>query len=243
MPTQVFVSITPEVRTLLSGCCAEGAAQRHAGTDSIELDELYRLADQYNQSSSSPVRIHELLAHAEVVERREACSAPLSELEHMRLESQERQYQQMVRGVAPLTKTKSREPGAHQHGLRFATNFATQVAVAFIGGFLLGYYFVETFVAPDSFTAKVIAGSLCSFATLLLETFLLVVHEQKKEMIEQRERNREERLKGRPSARQVRACLAATKASTEEQSLKEAMASSKPDVEMRPKLLREKKVD
>eukprot|EP00913_Durusdinium_trenchii_P000054 g50.t1 len=99
---------------------------------------------------------------------------------------QERAYQRMVDGVAPLTGRTKTQPLPHQQGLRFATNFGTQVIVAFIGAFLLGYYFVETFVAPESFNAKVIAGAGCSFATLLLETMLLVVHEQKQSMVEKK---------------------------------------------------------
>ncbi|CAJ1456039.1 unnamed protein product [Effrenium voratum] len=134
--------------------------------------------------------MHELLVGSEVVERREAPALgedgqPLSELEQLRAASQERAYQRMVDGVTPLRTSKT-EPLAHQQGLKFATNFGTQVIVAFIGAFLLGYYFVETFVAPDNFNAKVIAGAACSFATLLLETMLLVVHEQKQSMIQQK---------------------------------------------------------
>mmetsp|Transcript_125319 Transcript_125319/g.390151 ORF Transcript_125319/g.390151 Transcript_125319/m.390151 type:complete len:226 (-) Transcript_125319:49-726(-) len=206
MPSQVFISATPKVLEFLEECSAKGAAKRHKDAGSIELDELYRLVDDHERGGGPPVKIHELLEGAEVTERREARAEPLSELERMRVESEERRYQHLVRDVAPLTKLKRQEPGEHQQGLRFATNFATQVVVAFIGAFLLGYFFVETFVAPDSFNAKVIAGAFCSFFTLLLETFLLVVHEQKKEMLEQRARTQQDRQKKRdaraPSARQ-----------------------------------------
>ena len=44
----------------------------------------------------------------------------------------------MVEGVAPLTGQTRTEPLPHQQGLRFATNFGTQVIVAFIGAFLFG---------------------------------------------------------------------------------------------------------
>mmetsp|Transcript_87760 Transcript_87760/g.281835 ORF Transcript_87760/g.281835 Transcript_87760/m.281835 type:complete len:154 (-) Transcript_87760:77-538(-) len=50
--------------------------------------------------------------------------------------------------------------------------------------FLLGYFFVETFVSQDNNVLKVIAGAACSFCTLLLETCLLMVHESKETMIE-----------------------------------------------------------
>merc|ERR1712039_1111472 len=110
----------------------------------------------------------------------------------MRLEAEERAYQRSVNGYAPIRKEK-REPTFSQSGLKFATNFATQVFVAFVGAFLFGYYFVETFVSEDNFSAKVIFGAACSFATLLLETCLLVVHEQKQRMIEQKKLKEEQR--------------------------------------------------
>merc|ERR1712216_738055 len=69
---------------------------------------------------------------------------------------------------------------------KWATNFGLQVIVAFIGAFALGYFFVETFVDYHNQTAKVLAGSACSFATLLLEVTLFVVHEQKEEMIQKK---------------------------------------------------------
>mmetsp|Transcript_7219 Transcript_7219/g.14912 ORF Transcript_7219/g.14912 Transcript_7219/m.14912 type:complete len:151 (+) Transcript_7219:90-542(+) len=150
----------------------------------------------------------------------------------MRMESQERRYQQMVKGAAPVAKLRSQEPGEHQQGLQFATNFATQVIVAFIGAFLLGYFFVETFVAPESFTAKVIAGAFCSFFTLLMETCLLVVHEQKKEMIEQKERERDDRKKRLPVVR-----ASSAQKSPQQRSQEQA------DQEAKPKPLSEKKED
>merc|ERR1719245_578399 len=122
----------------------------------------------------------------------------------------------MIRGAAPVTKLTKTEAGADQQGWRFATNFATQVLVAFIGAFLFGFYFVETFVAPGNTTAKTLVGAACSFATLLLETCLLVVHEQKKEMIEKRDRAQEERARKaeqrRAAARDASRAQAATDA-------------------------------
>ncbi|CAL1135646.1 unnamed protein product [Cladocopium goreaui] len=191
MPSQVFVSIPDALRQFLSSECRAEGAKEVAQQSACELDELYRLADEHLKLTQEPVKMHELLATAEVVERREVPALgedgePLSELEQMRAASQERAYQRMVDGVAPLTGQRRTEPLPHQQGLRFATNFGTQVIVAFIGAFLLGYYFVETFVAPESFNAKVIAGASCSFATLLLETFLLVIHEQKQTIMEKK---------------------------------------------------------
>jgi len=172
---------------LSEGCLADGSKQLAIGPDAVDIDELYRLVDEHCKLGGAPPKLHELLAGSEVVQRKEAPAEetePLTELEQMRANAQERSYQRMVDKVAPLTGARRVEPSVHQQGLSFATNFGTQVVVAFIGAFLLGYFFVETFVAPDNFDAKVIAGAACSFITLLLETMLLVVHEHKITMID-----------------------------------------------------------
>merc|ERR1719333_1123124 len=128
--------------------------------------------------------MHDILAEAEVVDRVHR-ETPMTELERMRLQSEERSYQHMVRGIDALRKVTKNELKESQTGMRFATNFATQVIVAFIGAFALGYFFVEVFVSEDNQVMKVLAGAACSFLTLLLESTLFVVHEEK----EQRKRS------------------------------------------------------
>lgn len=196
MPTQVFVSVTPKLRAFLSDECKADGAEEHAQEESIDLDDVYRLADEHCKSSGASVDIQDLLKDSEVTSRK-VCADPreanLTEVELMRLQAEERKYQRMVDKVAPNTKKGKIEPASQ--GLKFASNFATQVGVAFIGAFLLGYFFVETFVSRDSFNAKVIAGAMCSFCTLLVETCLLVVHEQKETMINQKEEERAKKAK------------------------------------------------
>jgi len=244
MPTQLFVSVTPSIRQFLETIPneARGGNTPDASVESVDIDELYRLAAEQSERSGKNVCVHELLAGAEIVERREANGPALSDLERLRLQSEERKYQQMVRGVAPLTgaKAKQQQGLSPANGFSFATNFATQVAVAFIGAFALGFYFVETFVAPGNFEAKVIAGAFCSFATLLLETLLLVIHAQKEEMIEQKRHQQEERGKRRPAATKKPAEQSAQKQVTH------APASDAQSVEeevTQPKPAREKKED
>eukprot|EP00933_Yihiella_yeosuensis_P066381 TRINITY_DN7062_c1_g1_i1.p1 TRINITY_DN7062_c1_g1~~TRINITY_DN7062_c1_g1_i1.p1 ORF type:complete len:236 (+),score=53.87 TRINITY_DN7062_c1_g1_i1:133-840(+) len=210
MPTQVLVSITPALKSFFENDCVADGAKDLVDKECVDLDELYRLADEHSKAGGAEVKLHELMQGSEVVDRIEEeptgpDGAPLSEIEKMRLQSQERAYQKMVDGVAPLTGQKRVEPSLHQRGLRFATNFGTQVIVAFIGGFILGYYFVENFVAPDSFSAKVIGGAACSFGTLLLETLLLVVHEHRLDICEaSREKHKKRKEAARAKARVVR---------------------------------------
>jgi len=159
------------------------SARKSADDESVDMDEVYRLASEHEKLGGEQVKVHELLEGAEVLNRIPAEAPPMTELEEMRLKSEERKYQRSVQGVAPLYGRKKNE-GFDVAGFSFATNFGTQVIVAFIGAFLLGYFFVETFVSQDNNVLKVIAGAACSFCTLLLETCLLMVHESKETMIE-----------------------------------------------------------
>mmetsp|Transcript_91562 Transcript_91562/g.262249 ORF Transcript_91562/g.262249 Transcript_91562/m.262249 type:complete len:249 (-) Transcript_91562:77-823(-) len=182
MPSQVFVSVTPALRSFLRDCRVT-SARKSADDESVDMDEVYRLASEHEKLGGEQVKVHELLEGAEVLDRIPAEAPPMTELEEMRLKSEERKYQRSVQGVAPLYGRKKNE-GFDVAGFSFATNFGTQVIVAFIGAFLLGYFFVETFVSQDNNVLKVIAGVACSFCTLLLETCLLMVHESKETMIE-----------------------------------------------------------
>mmetsp|Transcript_26676 Transcript_26676/g.69713 ORF Transcript_26676/g.69713 Transcript_26676/m.69713 type:complete len:233 (+) Transcript_26676:99-797(+) len=232
MPTQLLVSVTPAIRAFLLGCGEEGAAER-AEHDAVDMDELYRIAGSMRgrQGVEAP-RIHELLEGAEVLERRRAPEPePLSEVQRMRQESQERAYQRMVSGVSfARGKASSTQSGDLSSGFKFATNFATQVIVAFIGAFALGYYFVETFVDEHNFTFKVLAGAGCSFCTLLLETCLLVVHEQKAEMMQAKRALESERSKRRLVQESAVPVAKAAKA-------------AEPDENAAPKQTRDKKED
>mmetsp|Transcript_52202 Transcript_52202/g.151981 ORF Transcript_52202/g.151981 Transcript_52202/m.151981 type:complete len:255 (+) Transcript_52202:133-897(+) len=210
MPTQVFVSVTPAVTEFLKTCRAAGASKLK-GQDAVDMDELYRLADEHARLGGAPVQIHELMEGAEVVSRRPADGPALTDLERLRLEAQERSYQRMVQGVAPLAGAQRRkDDAAHHKGFQWATNFGLQVIVAFIGAFLLGYYFVETFVAPDNGVAKAVAGAACSFATLLLETCLLVIHDSKEQMISKKAEQRAEKDKQRARQRASKEAAATT---------------------------------
>merc|ERR1719387_1136182 len=115
----------------------------------------------------------------------------MTEIERIRLQSQERAYQKSVAGLRPLQKSQKDAKDNDMSGFKWATNFGLQVIVAFIGAFALGYFFVETFVSQDNQVAKVLAGAGCSFATLLLEVTLWVVHEQKEEMIKKKRLTRD----------------------------------------------------
>jgi len=210
MPSQVFVSVTPAMRDFLRQTNAAGAADA-VNEDAIDLDQIYRLANEHQKLGGKNVKVHELLEGSEVVSRVKTAESEMTDLERLRSEAEERKYQRMVEGVAPLNQSKKKSAGAHIEGLSFATNFGTQVLVAFIGAFALGYFFVETFVAPDNSTLKVIAGAACSFLTLLLETCLLMVHESKEEMIARKQRQRDEKAKEK---RKAAASAAATAAAT-----------------------------
>merc|ERR1712072_1455470 len=185
-----FLSITPQVQEFLTKCRSKGAKE-WVDKDAIDMDELYRLIDDHQNRGGPPAKIHELLEGSEVVERRRAEEAPMTELERLRMRAEERAYQRSVEHLKPIQKSKKAGEENNMSGFKWATNFGLQVIVAFIGAFALGYYFVETFVDPTYTTAKVLAGAGCSFATLLLEVILFVVHDQKEEMIKKKRQAQE----------------------------------------------------
>lgn len=219
MPTQVFVSVTPEVRDFLKKCRMKGAQDR-AEDEAIDIDELYRYIDDHNKHGDSPVPIQEIMAKSEVVSRRHLSEEPLTELEQMRAESRERAYQASVKGCTPLHKVTRVE--SNKEPIRFATNFATMALVAFAGAFAFGYFFVENFVAPGRFEAKIIAGAFCSFFTLILESVLFVLRDQKKLM---REAEEQKRVKQAKAARYRKAEVPATTASAKASGRLEAVGN------------------
>ena len=73
MPTQIFVSIPPALEKFLANCGAP-EAKKLLERGQAELDELYRLAEEHQKISQEMVKMHELLAGAEVVER---CEVPV----------------------------------------------------------------------------------------------------------------------------------------------------------------------
>mmetsp|Transcript_87760 Transcript_87760/g.281834 ORF Transcript_87760/g.281834 Transcript_87760/m.281834 type:complete len:175 (-) Transcript_87760:318-842(-) len=139
MPSQVFVSVTPALRSFLRDCRVT-SARKSADDESVDMDEVYRLASEHEKLGGEQVKVHELLEGAEVLNRIPAEAPPMTELEEMRLKSEERKYQRSVQGVAPLYGRKKNE-GFDVAGFSFATNFGTQVIVAFIGAFFAGLFF------------------------------------------------------------------------------------------------------
>mmetsp|Transcript_52449 Transcript_52449/g.125321 ORF Transcript_52449/g.125321 Transcript_52449/m.125321 type:complete len:241 (-) Transcript_52449:83-805(-) len=240
MPTKVLVSVTPELQRFLQTSLVENAHE-YARSSTVDIDDVYRLVDEHHQRGGETVKIHEILEGSQVVER-VTSEPPLTELERMRLESQERAYQRSVEGLAPMRESQRREVGAQSAGLKFATNFATQVIVAFIGAFLFGYYFVENFVAADNFTLKVIVGAGCSFLTLLLESILFVVHEERSRMIKEKRRQIDQRRQDNLAAAVSRKA-AAEAAQAEASTAQVQTAATEDAAEQRAKPMEEKKQD
>jgi len=221
MPSQVFVSSTPALKEFLSSCKADGAKEL-ADADSVDLDELYRFSAEHSAAGGTPVRLHEILADAEVVERkRKDYSRPdMTEVEKMRAQAEERKYQNSVKGLVvdpAIMRAKRHDPTENAGAaMKFATNFATQTVVAFVGAFILGYMFVETFIDAENFNAKMIAGAGTSFCTLLVEVLLLVVHEQKDHMIEEKREKEDMKAKEVEERKDKRLRAAASQAATAE---------------------------
>ncbi|OLP97461.1 putative peptidyl-prolyl cis-trans isomerase [Symbiodinium microadriaticum] len=97
MPSRVFVSLPDELRRFLSQDCVAEGAQALADEEAADLDELYRLVEQHAAQTGATVKLHELLAGSEVIDRCEDPvldeeGRPLSELDEMRAKSQVKDY-------------------------------------------------------------------------------------------------------------------------------------------------------
>ena len=161
--SKIYMSISPELQAFL-----QKVRPGVEPGDRIEIDELYALM------AGQEVDINVLLANSTVVARERPLDAPMSELEMWRKRGAERKYQRSIQGVKPATLMASGDVKSASESISFATHFI----FAFLSAFLVGYYLGE-YVFDLSEPGKYICGGAASFFTLLLESTLLIIREQK----------------------------------------------------------------
>jgi hypothetical protein len=157
--SRLYVSITPALRALRPDL--EG--------EEVEIDEVYTLAE------GRGVGVQELLEGSVVRRRVHAPPAPLTELEALRQRSGERRYQRLASccpkggaGFAEEVKAMST-----------ATALAGHFILAFVGAFVLGYYFTEVILGVEGHAVKVLAGGGCCAVTMVLEVMLFIIREER----------------------------------------------------------------
>lgn len=153
---------------------------------SIEIDEVYMHATQHNSKyASNPekcVHVAQLLDKSKIVYRTKSpeCGSHLTEIERMRAKAEERKYQKTISGIS-LARTMG--AGSDFKSAAESLSFATHFILAFISAFLVGYYLGEYVFAFQRQDYKYILGGACSFGTLILESLLFIIREEKKQMV------------------------------------------------------------
>ena len=151
--------------------------------NSIEIDELFALVSTYNHKHpQDSIEINDLLINSEVVFRTSSAQPPSneSELETLRRRGEERQYQRSIANVSDRGKGAgaATEIKAASESVSFATHFI----LAFLPSFLVGYYLGE-YIFELSESGRYICGGAASFLTLILESVLFIIREEKRAMI------------------------------------------------------------
>ena len=165
-----YVSISPELKEFFLD------ANIVWKSSSIEIDELYRIVSKYNKERDSCfVDLAELLTNSTIVKRQQVVhSENLSELEMMRRRAGEKRYQKSIN----MKNESNSKIGNDVKSASESISFATHFILAFASAFLLGYYAGE-YVWGLSEPGKYICGGVVSFSTLILESVLFILRDNK----------------------------------------------------------------
>jgi hypothetical protein len=118
----------------------------------------------------------------------------MTEMERLRAVAEERSYQRSVDGLKPKANSNwGEEIRAASRSTATATNFI----VSFIGAFAFGYYAIEIFVDATDSTLKCVVGGISSFLTLIIESVLFIVAEEKAARKEKRKEKKRRRFEER----------------------------------------------
>ena len=104
----------------------------------------------------------------------------MSEIELMRKRAEERKYQKSIanirlgKGVGKLGAASDVKSASE------SISFASHFIFAFASSFLLGYYFAEYGLGITNDPHKYIAGGIASFLTLIIESLLFIIREEKR---------------------------------------------------------------
>ena len=182
----LFVTITPKTREFFKKC-GKDVRQQYEDQDDVEIDEIHELIQDFNKKNKKrkPVLMHEVLEGCQTTQRIPAPAPELSEVEEMRARAAERQYQKSIEKSKPTLRSHERDMSDVSVASKTSA-FAGHFVIAFAGAFALGYYFIETFVDPENFTLKAIAGGITSFLTLIIEAVLFIIYEEKQRIKKER---------------------------------------------------------
>jgi hypothetical protein len=145
----------------------------------MEIDDVYKVVSEFNERyPSEAIEISSLLENVEIEKTRPLPVVPeMSEMELMRLRADERKYQRSIADLPSLkTITAARSDiKSASESIAFASHFV----LAFGSAFLLGYYLGEYIFELQKDEYKYMMGGACSFLTLILESALFIIRDQK----------------------------------------------------------------
>jgi len=172
--SKLYISITPEIKTIFTRTDTEVSG------DSVEIDQLYEAVAKFNESHPDEmVEISSLMESAEIVRKERGPAqvdlSQLSEIEVMRLKADERKYQKSIENVVSFKTNNRSDFRSASESIAFASHFV----LAFGSAFLLGYYLGEYLFEFERAEYKYMVGGACSFATLILESVLFIIRDQK----------------------------------------------------------------
>jgi hypothetical protein len=179
--SRIFVPISPEIRTLFSRVEYQYQAEPDG---SVEIDDVYKAVTAFNNSHTpeESIEIASLLETSEIIRRersdRSMNLSTLTELEQMRLRAEERRYQRSIENVVTMKKSNNSDIRSMSESIAFASHFI----LAFGSAFLLGYYLGEYLFGFEKSEHKYMVGGACSFATLILESILFIIRDNKQNM-------------------------------------------------------------
>ena len=181
---KIYMSVTDQIKEFLAPLMDEGKVP-----NCIEIDELYTAVVNFNQihCESKTVDINDLLKDSRIMYRsmNESSSHPggkkLSAIELMRLRAEERKYQKSIANIK-LGGGQSIKAGVASDvkSASESISFASHFIFAFASSFLLGYYFAEYGLGLTNDSHKYIAGGAASFLTLIIESLLFIIREEKR---------------------------------------------------------------
>ena len=157
----------------------------HTVPNEVEIDEVYKHVSEHNSNNlHDQVDVSTLLKDSAVLRRDSRnveLQSDLSEMQLLRLKAQERKYQKSIENIVSI-HSKSHGKSEFKDASE-SIAFASHFILAFISAFLLGYYLGEYIFEFSANEHKYMLGGGCSFATLILESLLFIIRDQKKELI------------------------------------------------------------
>jgi hypothetical protein len=167
----VSVSVSSELKAFF-----RFIGDAHCHDQSVDLDYALQKISEFNEKAEKPFNQAELLQDCHVVARKKKTldTSGLSEIQQMRMQMDERKYQESVKSLKLSTFCVREEV----KDLKEAYFMAAHFFISFFGSFLFGALSTNLFLAW-SMEHSVFAGVACAVFILCVEAMLYIIREKK----------------------------------------------------------------